>query len=67
MTINTTKSAEIHIDNLSQFVEDLLDSDDCEEFDIDIIFEIQENSETITGVAQKIREEVGNGDGYKWK
>ena len=67
MTINTTKSAEIHIDNLSQFVEDLLDSDNCEEFDINIIFEIQENAETTTKVAQQIKEEVGNGNGYKWK
>lgn len=67
MNINTTKFVEIHIDDLSQFVEDLLDSDNCEEFDIDIVFEIQENFETITEVAQKIREEVGNGNGYKWK
>ena len=64
---NITQCPEMHIDNLSQFVQDFLDSDDFKELELDVAFEIEESTETINQIAKKIREEIGNGDGYKWK
>ena len=62
-----SQSPAMHIDNLSQFVQEFLDSDNFEGLELNVAFEIEESTETINQIAQKIREEIGNGDGYKWK
>ena len=48
-------------------MQEFLDSDNFEELELDVAFEIEESTETVNQLAQKIREKIGNGDGYKWK
>jgi len=61
------QSTGMHLDNLSQFVQEFLDLDNFKELELDVAFEIKNSTETINQIAQKIREEIGNADGYKWK
>ena len=59
---------EIHIDQLSQLVGELTDeNNNLSEFELNITFDVQDENNSISQIAEKIRDEFAEGDGYKWK
>ncbi|CAG8782205.1 24095_t:CDS:2, partial [Racocetra persica] len=58
--------AKIHINQLSQFVEEFVADEENKEFELNILFDINEEMNSITQVAKKLNEIIGDSDGYKW-
>ena len=58
---------EVHIDELSQLVSELVEGNNLFEFELDVIFDIEEGENSISQIAERIRDEFAEGDGYKWK
>ncbi|CAG8501324.1 21601_t:CDS:2 [Cetraspora pellucida] len=58
--------AEIHINQLSQFVEEFVANEKNKEFELNILFDINVEMNSITQVAKKLREIIEDSDGYKW-
>ncbi|CAG8728465.1 18881_t:CDS:2, partial [Racocetra fulgida] len=56
--------AEIHINQLSQFVEEFVANEENKEFELNILFDINEEMNSITQVAKKLREIIGDSDAY---
>ena len=42
-------------------------NEENKEFELNILFDINEEMNSITQVAKKLREIIGDSDGYKWK
>ena len=67
-TDNIEYNREIHIDQLSQLVGELTDeNNNLSEFELNITFDVQDENNSISQIAEKIRDEFAEGDGYKWK
>ncbi|CAG8577622.1 23256_t:CDS:2 [Cetraspora pellucida] len=58
--------AEIHINQLLQFVEEFVANKENKEFELNILFNINEKMNSITQVAKKLHKIIGDSDGYKW-
>ncbi|CAG8668981.1 6592_t:CDS:1, partial [Dentiscutata heterogama] len=56
--------AEIHINQLSQFVEEFVANEENKEFELNILFDINKEMNSITQVAKKLCEIIGDSDGY---
>ena len=67
-TDNVEYNREIHIDQLSQLVGELTDENNkLSEFELNVTFDVQDENNSISQIAEKIRDEFAEGDGYKWK
>ena len=67
-TDNVEYNREIHIDQLSQLVGELTDENNkLSEFELNVTFNVQDENNSISQIAKKIRDEFAEGDGYKWK
>jgi hypothetical protein len=66
-TDNIEDNREIHIDQLSQLVGELIDENNLPEFELNVTFDVEEGENSISQIAEKIRDEFAEGDGYKWK
>jgi hypothetical protein len=67
-TDNIEYNREIHIDQLSQLVSELTDeNNNLSEFELNITFDVEDENDSISQIAEKIRDEFAEGDGYKWK
>lgn len=66
-TDNIEDNREVHIDQLSQLVSGLVDRNNLSEFELNVTFDIEEGENSISQIAEKIRDEFAEGDGYRWK
>ena len=66
-TDNVENKGEVHIDELSQLVSELVSGNNLFEFELDVIFDNEEGENSISQIAERIRDEFAEGDGYKWK
>lgn len=67
-TDNIEHNREIHIDQLSQLVGELTDeNNNLSEFELNVTFDVQDENNSISQIAEIIRDEFAEGDGYKWK
>jgi len=66
-TDNVENKEEVHIDDLSQLVSELVSGNNLFEFELDVIFDNKERENSISHIAERIRDEFAEGDGYKWK
>jgi len=66
-TDNIENKGEVHIDELSQLVSELVSGNNLFEFELDVIFDNDEGENSISQITERIRDEFAEGDGYKWK
>ena len=66
-TDNIEDNREVHIDQLSQLVSGLVDGNNLSEFELNVTFDTEEEENSISQIAEKIRDEFAEGDGYRWK
>ncbi|CAG8666421.1 10428_t:CDS:2 [Cetraspora pellucida] len=56
---------EINIDQLSQFIEEFVAAEN-QEFELNVLFDINGEMNSVSQVAKKLHEIIENSDGYKW-
>ena len=66
-TDNVENKREVHIDELSQLISELVSKNNLLEFELDVIFDDEEGENSISQIAERIRDEFAEGNGYKWK
>jgi len=66
-TDNIENKGEVHIDELSQLVSELVSGNSLFEFELDVTFDNEEGENSISQITERIRDEFAEGDGYKWK
>ena len=63
-TDNVEDNKEVHISQLSQLVSELVDGDNLSEFLLDVTFDVEEEENSISQIAERIRDEFAESDGY---
>jgi len=66
-TDDVENKVKVHIDELSQLVSELVSGNSLFEFELDVTFDNEEGENSISQIAERIRDEFAEGDGYKWK